>query len=512
MNPNHPSGFTNPEFTNVIFARLQEQFCRNFRTMISDDQAAKTVVVIPSLSLDAELIETLKAAIHYEERLLCLLLLLQLPHTRIVYVTSSAIDPEIVNYYLSLIPGNYKETASQRLFLFSCSDDSKVPLTEKILRQPLLIDQIRKTINNPETSHLSCFNSTSLEKELAVQLGIPLYASDPDLMTVANKSGGRRIFRQAGLNIPFGIEDLYTAEQLCDALAKLKSQFPDLKKAVVKLNEGFSGEGNALFEYGALTAQDPDLARSIGCFLLQELHPVAAGMSSSLFLEKLGRMGGIAEVFIEGHIKESPSVQCRIAPDGPIEIVSTHDQLLGGESNQVFVGACFPAHRSYSPEIARQAIQTAEILRGLGVIGRFGMDFISVPARNGWTHYAIEINLRKGGTTHPYLFLQLLTGGHYDADTGSFRLPDGTERFYFSTDNFCSDTLTRFTPAGLLHAAQSRQLLYNAESGTGLVLFMLGAITQYGKLGITCIGRSMQESRLQYDQFLQLLEQTEKNR
>ena len=31
--------------------------------------------------------------------------------------------------------------------------------------------------------------------------------------------------------------------------------------------------------------------------------------------------------------------------------------------------------------------------------------------------YAIELNLRKGGTTHPFLTLQFLTDGTYDAVT-----------------------------------------------------------------------------------------------
>jgi hypothetical protein len=45
-------------------------------------------------------------------------------------------------------------------------------------------------------------------------------------------------------------------------------------------------------------------------------------------------------------------------------------------------------------------------LRDKGVLGRFAVDFISVKNKNGWTHYPIEINLRKGGTTHPYIMLQ----------------------------------------------------------------------------------------------------------
>ena len=53
-------------------------------------------------------------------------------------------------------------------------------------------------------------------------------------------------------------------------------------------------------------------------------------------------MGGIVEAFIEGDHKVSPSVQFRIDPLGEVELISTHDQVLGGESNQIFIGAHFP--------------------------------------------------------------------------------------------------------------------------------------------------------------------------
>ena len=48
-----------------------------------------------------------------------------------------------------------------------------------------------------------------------------------------------------------------------------------------------------------------------------------------------------------------------------------------------------------------------------GVIGQFALDFVVVQDTGGdWLPYAIEVNLRKGGTTHPFLTLQFyLTAG-----------------------------------------------------------------------------------------------------
>lgn len=46
-------------------------------------------------------------------------------------------------------------------------------------------------------------------------------------------------------------------------------------------------------------------------------------------------------------------------------------------------------------------------------------------AATGYELYALEINLRQGGTTHPIMTLRLLTGGVYEAETGRFRAEDG---------------------------------------------------------------------------------------
>src|SRR4030095_8449880 len=77
---------------------------------------------------------------------------------------------------------------------------------------------------------------------------------------------------------------------------------------------------------------------------LHELKVVAAGLSAASFLEKFSSMGGVGEEFIDGAVKASPSAQCLINPLGRTEVISTHDQDLGGESGQVFLGAYFPAH------------------------------------------------------------------------------------------------------------------------------------------------------------------------
>ena len=62
-------------------------------------------------------------------------------------------------------------------------------------------------------------------------------------------------------------------------------------------------------------------------------------------------------------------------------------------------------------------------------------------AAGGWSAYAIELNLRKGGTTHPFLTLQFLTDGSYDGASGRFLLPSGEQRHLVATDHLESSEL-----------------------------------------------------------------------
>ena len=181
------------------FAKLQERLEPLARLVTSDPRAPQTVVVVPSLTLDVEELRKIPGSHHYEERMLCMLMLLRLPRTHVVYVTSQHIPMAIIDYYLHLLPGVPLRHARSRMSLLSCHDASDVPLTRKILDRPRLIERIREAIDDPNAAHMTCFNSTELERSLAVRLGIPLYGNDPELNYLGTKSGSRTLFREAGV-------------------------------------------------------------------------------------------------------------------------------------------------------------------------------------------------------------------------------------------------------------------------------------------------------------------------
>ena len=488
----------------VRFGELEEQFTRCFSEIFNDPSRPRTVLIVPSLSLDQQVMAKISGVHHYEERMLCLLLLLRLPRTRVIYVTSAPISEAIIDYYLHLLPGVPSLHARERLTLLTCNDASPVALTRKILERPRLLERIREAIPDLASAHMTCFTVSELERKLALHLNLPIYGCNPSLTHWGSKSGSRKIFREADVDMPFGLEDLVDADDVARGFAELKAEKPDLRKAVVKLNDGFSGEGNAILDFEDAPAGGPSLLPWVRA-RLPTMAFEASGMTWDLYQEKLKSMGGIVEEFIIGPNKASPSAQFRIDPLGRIDAVSTHDQVLGGTSGQIFLGCRFPANEAYRLDIQARGMKAARALADKGVLGRFGIDFISVKEGDAWRHLAIEINIRKGGTTHPFIMLQFLTDGRYDADTGEFLTPAGAPRCYYASDNLESERYRGLTPHDLVDIAVVNGLHFHAAISEGVAFHLIGALSEFGKLGVVCIGQTHERSDALYRRTLEVL-------
>jgi PGM1 C-terminal domain len=487
------------------FRQLQESLVPQFRDVFPDPLKPRTVVVIPSLTLDEDVLHKVSGAYHYEERMLCMLMLLRMPTTHVICVTSQPIDPTIIDYMLNLLPGIPVHHARKRLTLLSCRDASSASLSQKILDRPRLLQRIQAHISDPASTHITCYNVTALEKTLAVRLNVPLYACDPALTVLGSKSGSRKIFAEAGLKTPEGFGDLRDAEDLAHALAELKHQVPTLRCAVVKLNEGFSGDGNALFSY-----EEAPTGSSLQAWARRELPTrlkfEAPGETWEPYCAKFETMRGIVERFIDHDDKRSPSAQCRIDPLGQGGVISTHDQILGGPSGQIFLGCMFPANEAYRLDIQRAGDQVADVLRQRGVMGRFAVDFLSIQEGERWEHYAIEINLRKGGTTHPFLMLEFLTDGRYDKETGLYYTPNGNPRFYYASDNLQSPSYRGLMPEDLIDISVLHQLHFHGATQRGIVFHLIGALSEFGKLGVVCIDESIPQARQAYEKTVNILD------
>lgn len=477
------------------FEALQSRLIEAFNVYRDLPDAESALVVVPSMTFDRELLAKVAGVDHYEERLLAMLCALRRPRLHLVYCTSTRVSPTIVDYYLHLITGVPQHHSARRLTMVCCDDASPAPLTQKLLDRPNRIADIKRAISGVRNASMICQNTTALEKSLAVAIGIPLYGNPPDLDFLGSKSGSREVFREAGVDLPDGFERLRDMDEVASAVAALKGRHPHLQRAMIKVEEGFSGEGNAVLSLAGIDgASDSERARQVRAVLPTALSFVG-DIGFDRYAAKFRAMGGVVEEFIDGSDRTSPSSQGQIEPGGIVRPLSTHDQILGGADGQVFEGSTFPARPDYRMPVQHAGQAVGEVLQRRGALGRYAVDFMVVDTAAGRRMSAIEINLRRGGTTHPMMAMEILTNGSYDPHTGEFITQAGRVRAYCSTDNRRHPNYRRLDIDDFMDLMVTSHLNYDPVTESGAVFHMLGALSQYGKFGMTCIAATIAEAR-----------------
>jgi hypothetical protein len=451
--------------------RLQEAWAANVPGSTKDH----VVVVLPSFSLS----ETLAA--HYATRLpalehrflLASLMLHRIEGCEMVFLACAHPGDDVLDYYLSLAPEPLRDSVRSRLRVIVVDDPTGRGLAEKLLDRPDLVSEVRSAVRG-RPAYLEPWNVTAHEVELSRMLGVPILGTPPDLWPLGFKSAGRRLFARAGVPAPFGCEDVRDRAGVEAAMTRIRAEHPGAAGVVVKHDDSGAGDGNLVVRFGAVERGALD---AIPAWYLDDLAH-----------------GGVVEVLMTGEEFASPSVQVDITPNGEVRVVSTHEQVLGGDSGQVYVGCRFPARRAYAPRIADHAVAVGKVLRDEGALGRFTVDFAAVRSGGDWEVRALEINLRRGGTTHPFCVLRHLVPGRYDAATGEWCSDEGERREYVATDNLVEPAWAGLTPAAVIDAVRGAGIGWDAATRTGVILHMLSGLGIDGRIGFTAIGRDAAET------------------
>lgn len=477
------------------FAKLQSRL-RAFEGVGGDQR--RTVVSLNSINLDRGLLARHAAGLSaYEERALYLLFALRQRHVRLVMVTAEPLAEEVVGYYLSLLPDPTE--ARSRLVLLACEDTSPRPLSVKVLERPPLLDRLRALVDGDPDAFIMPFNVRAEERELALLLDTPIYGVDHRFANYGTKSGGRRLFAASGVQHPRGAEGVHTREELLEAIIALRRDDPRLEAVVIKQDDNVFGEGNTALGLRDLPSPGGAMERAA---LDVRLRSLPGG-----YLDILARDGGVVEELITGAELASPIVQLRVLPGGNPLILSTHDQVLGGELGQTFVGCRFPASPAYATVIVAEAGKVGRALADLGVVGRFGVDFVVARHHDGILRaYAVEVNLREGGTSHPWGTLWLLSGGRFDPGPGTYVTARGP-RSYFATDHVEDPAHQAIPLPALLEATRQAGLDYDPARAGGVVFHMLRSLQREGRVSAVAIGGSAEEANQRYLRLTSLMDQ-----
>ena len=339
----------------------------------------ESVVVVPSISIEGPSGRSGTIMQAMEERALFLLLLLRQPRLRMIYVTSQPVSEAIVEYYLGLLPGVIPSQARARLTLVPVGDASPESLSSKLLARPRLLREIRDMIPNPARSHLIPYNTTPLERDVALSLGIPMYGADPRLADLGSKTGCRRMFEELEVTCPVGAEDLHTVDDIVAGVQSMRVRRPSLTEAIVKLNEGVSGSGNALVDLHGLPASgSPDEAAAIKERLLG-MQLESEKLTLEVYLAAFEEHGGIVEERITGVVLTSPECpDARAARRHRPNCCPPTTSCSAARAVRYISAACSRRIPAMPRRIAEPAMVIGRHLAGLGVLGRFAVDFVVV--------------------------------------------------------------------------------------------------------------------------------------
>jgi hypothetical protein len=489
----------------VRFEALQNKLEPLWQTSREPGEVKHTIVCVPSVTTELDVPGAARQA--YEERLLLLLQALRRPRTRVIYITSQSLRSSVVDYYLHLLPGVIPSQARERLHLVSPEDGSDQPLVHKLLQRPRLLRRIRDLIPDVDRAYMVPFVGSRHERDLALQLGIPMFAVDPRFADLGTRSGCRRLFRDAGVQCALGEEGVRGFDDIVGALTKLRSDRPRIRRVLVKLNEAEPGDGNATINLDGLP-EPGDLAEPAALTrCVRAMRFEAKGMDLEGYLARLRQGGGIVEELVSGDALRSPCVQICVTPQGEVEVLSTHDPLLGGPGDESCVGHSAPADRAYAGLITDEARKVGACLADQGVVGRSAVDFVVVRDGEGvWRPYAIGWDLQVGAAAQPSLMFGALTGGVYDAEAGVFRAPNGKAKHCIATDHLAASRYRALTPDDLFDIANRHGFAYDHALQTGVVFHMVSAVAECGWLGLTAVGDSAEDARARYEQAVSVLD------
>ena len=492
-----------PSDDSAAFERLKPRLRKLWQEVFGRDDQSYTSIVVPSLSLPSEELALHPGCLFLEETLLFFLIRLRNPRARLIYLTSQPLHPMITEYYLQFLAGIPASHARARLTLLAAYDASPRPLAQKILERPRLLRRIRAAIPDREHAYLTVFNATPLERQLAVALDVPLNAPDPDLEQGWTRTSSRELLRELGLTLPAGSPPVRQRGEVVEALGRLKRERPGLAGALLKLDRAYWGEGLAVVR---LPPSDAPAALD---HALDALTPASPRETPGSYLARFERVGGVVEELVEGGERHAASVQVRVTPLGQVRLTSTHEEIRGGMHGLVAGGCRFPAREAHRLGLQEAGMAIGARLAERGFVGRLSAEFLlrRATADASWELVATDVHLGATGTTHPLMAVRFLSEGQLDPGTGLFVSPSGRPKFYRAADVIECPAYRGLLPEDLVEILTLQGLHYSPRTESGALFHMLGALSEFGRVGLVTIGNSREEADVLFGRTVAALDQ-----
>ena len=368
----------------------------------------------------------------------------------LIYVTSQPILPSVIDYYLDLLPGVIPSHARPRLFLVAALDGTPRPLTVKLLERPAA-DRAHPRAHPRPAPRTSCRTTPRSSSATSPCARHPDVRRRPEALPARDEERVPPPLRRGRRPHPLGVREPRTSSTTSiDADRSTATRKARVAEVIVKLNEGVSGEGNALVDLRELPEPgDRDERAAIEAPRAGRWSSSSPTCGSSKYVAKLAERGGVVEERIPGADFGARACSCasrRSASRAAVDARPAARRAERADVPRLPVPGRSPIRAGDHPRSGKSGRGSPR--RASSVASR-STSSPCATTTDAWTPYAIEINLRKGGTTHPFLTLQFLTDGIYDPESGTLHRARGQEKHFVASDHVESPAYRGLTPDDL---------------------------------------------------------------
>lgn len=435
-----------------------------------------TLIYVPSIALGPLTRRHLTGLDYFQERNYYLAAALKESNAQIIFVLSRAMQDELLDAHLDLLRRALilSPAALARLHVLKVEQPPELSLSAALLADKKSLDRLTALL----AGRRGGFDFWTVgEDEIALSrafdlpyIGMPAECSGAD-----SKADSKRIFKHLGVRTPsdFGVFfDLPSLRKHASA-----GTFLQAHTLLLKLNNEEGGNGIARLRLDADFPTDDALRQAI---VIDKSY-----ITLSEFEEQMAVQGALVETFLT-EIIASPSVKLCIDDEGDVFCLATHDQIL---HNSMYLGCRFPADPTYRDLVSRTGLFIGRECAREGWRGIVSVDFLWTGSRGDGDDrklWAIEINARKGATTHPYFWTRTLTGASYDADRGILEV-NGRQTVYRSAEYVTSPHLADISGSQVLRLIRHAGLEYDPDTKQGVLVHMLSCVQRHRKIGVTAI-------------------------
>ncbi|XP_042600039.1 IQ motif-containing protein H isoform X2 [Cyprinus carpio] len=441
-----------------------ESLAANWKHITS---AKRTIIHVPSLGYSQHQRLSLRGFDVLQNTQMGRLCDIRDENVEVIYVSPVCLGKDVLQYYTRLLglqtaielgDASAPESHCSKRFTVLMPEaleyfpTRNMCLASLLKYSPRTLQRIKNLIQGKQVymiSGVTCIDDLAVADELKV----PLLGTEPAVTQLySTKSGGRRIFSSAGVDMPPGKWDIYTLEQLHEGLARLMTEHMEVQRWLFKIDSEVGGRGTACCDachlkcrpwaqqefsrYGPeqwRTSQS-QIKESVMIKFLEEVphllasyaHPANTSCYATwtCFLEHFLREGGVIEAFPPSDSVTCLTVDLLVEPGGDVCMLSCGDQLRGPSGLEV-VGCTVP-QTSICPDVLHSiCTRVGQACQKRSIMGHISLDLVTFldPSNLEQQVWAIDLDLGYSNQLAMTQLMLMMTRGTLDCRTSKLEVP-----------------------------------------------------------------------------------------